>query len=178
MKLKKDLNLNPSDFLVYYPLTFHILALPKTFFLLQQEFGLKKCSICEDFPRVGYPYLCLICGEILCSVDCKQEKKQEKSIGNLNFHTKKTHSGKCGFMNLMNSLVVLMNYPRSITFGNLYKDEFGENLNERNLKWERFELDVKMYGKIQDMMIGKKVPQEICYKLMENEEIVVDIDYL
>jgi len=75
-------------------------------------------------------------------------------------------------------LIILMNYPRSISWGNLYKDEYGESLNERTWKWEKFELDVKIYGKIQDMMIGKRVPQEICYRLMENEEIVLDIDYL
>ena len=178
MELKKKHDLTSKDFLEYYPLNYHILPLPKNFFELQQEYGLKKCQNCQNFSLYGHPYLCLLCSAVLCSVDCKHEKKAEKGLGNLNYHAKNAHSGKCGYMNLATSLVVLMNYPRSITFGHLYKDEYGENLNERNLKWEKFELDTKMYTRIQDMMIGKRVPQEICYKLMENEEVVVDIDYL
>jgi hypothetical protein len=179
LKLKVENELLAIDFLYYYPMNFHILSLPRSYFELQQVFGLKKCELCGDFSIKGLPYLCLICGSVLCSVDCKQNQgKNEKNIGNLNSHARSLHAGKGGFMNLRSSLIILMNYPRSISWGNLYKDEYGESLNERTWKWEKFELDVKIYGKIQDMMIGKRVPQEICYRLMENEEIVLDIDYL
>ena len=68
--------------------------------------------------------MCLICGELLCPVDCKLEKKG-KVIGNLNSHAKVLHSGKGGFMNMRDSLVILLNYPRSISWRNLYKDEYG-----------------------------------------------------
>lgn len=175
--LMKDHGIKSDDMIEYYPMTYHILSLPRSFYELQQIFGLRKCEICGEFSRKGPLYLCLICGELLCSVDCKLEKKQ-KSIGNLNSHSKILHAGKGGFMNMRNSLIILMNYPRSISYGNLYKDSFGEYVHERTMKWENYELDGKMYGKIQDIMIGKKVPQEICYKLMENEEVILEIDYL
>ena len=179
LKIRTESDLQAKDFLEYYPLSFHILALPRTYGELQQVFGLKKCELCGDFSVKGLPYLCLICGIILCSVDCRQNhQKNEKNIGNLNSHARSLHAGKGGFMNLRSSLIILMNHQRSISWGNLYKDEYGESVNERTWKWERFVLDNKMYGKIQDMMIGKRVPQEICYKLMENEENVVDVDYL
>lgn len=177
LQLKTKSGASITDFLEYYPLNYHILTLPQNFYGFQQAFGLKKCEICSDFSRKGSLYMCLCCGELLCPVDCKLDKKK-KNIGNLNAHAKLLHAGKGGFMNMRDSLVILMNYPRSIAWGKIYRDSYGEMPNERTWKWEDFVLDTKMYNKIQDIIIGKRIPQEICYRLMENEQIVLDIDYL
>ena len=71
----------------------------------------------------GQLYKCMICKTIICSFICT--KKSSNLKGNLNLHANHVHQGKTAFLNLSNSLVILSNYPKFISYGFLYVERNG-----------------------------------------------------
>ncbi|KAL4487143.1 hypothetical protein ABPG72_001595 [Tetrahymena utriculariae] len=189
---------------------FKMVILPKDFLEFNRVFSLIKCSYCNDYPKFGDPYLCLICEKVTCSIkcdttqDCKTKiqreyeetyysyerdddddqnayktlKKKSRRLGNLNKHANHYHGGKTAYLHLKNGQIILVNYPKNIFYGWIYTDEYGQIPNPKNNKWDQFKINYKIANKVQEILIQSKIPQEICYNLMQDSNILIDRDYI
>ncbi|EGR32494.1 zinc finger family protein, putative [Ichthyophthirius multifiliis] len=104
--------------------------------------------------------------------------KKTRRMGNLNQHAIQYHAKNTVFLELKNGLILLVGYPKNIVFGNLYIDSFGQIPNPKNQNIQMFKIDLKLYNLLQDVIAKKKIPQEICYQLMKNSNILIDRDYI
>ena len=171
-------NNSKKELINTYSMTFHMTECGKTYEDLQKNFIFETCILCKNFPRKGDPYICLICEKVFCSVRCSKENSIDFNIGNLNRHAKVEHSNKAVFLNLITTLVIFINYPHIISFNQIYQDKFGQKINQKTKRWDNFFLDHKVYNKIQDIVIHKKIPQEICYRILDNKQCIIRSNYL
>ena len=81
-------------------------------------------------------------------------------------------------MNLHRALILLLSYPKCISYGHTYKDALGQLPNPKNLRWENYKLDKKLVFRVYDMIIYQRLSQEICYKLMNDDKVLFERDYI
>ena len=175
IQLNKN-NMKKEILLKYYEMSYHVVLIQNNYLEFQKNFIFKTCYLCNDFSRNGQPFLCLVCGNVLCSISCTNKKN--KKSGNLNSHFKENHCGVGIAINLITTMIFVFQYPKSLTFNHLFKDNYGQSVNVKDREWEKYLLDQKMFTRLQEMIIRKGIPQQLCYRLMDNELCLVDPEYL
>jgi hypothetical protein len=53
------------------------------------------------------------------------------------------HHGISAFLNLFSGLIILVHYPKVISYGHLYIDNFGQLPNPKNLDWSQYTINRK-----------------------------------
>ncbi|KAL4461517.1 hypothetical protein ABPG74_016141 [Tetrahymena malaccensis] len=124
-----------------------------------------KCSICNDVSkyRDGNPTMCLICGDILCSITCNtyEQLNAKNHIGNLNIHAKQMHCNSSIFLDLTTSQIIYVSYPHNCPQGELYVNNFGIPFKKVAKDWSQFQLDNSILSKLHQNATNLEIVDQI-----------------
>ena len=139
--IKYYLNLNQSNdnlvlnYDIFNISQFKIIELPNNFLELSSIYADKVCIECHKLNSKYY--ICLICGEKICSLKICQSEIKNKKEYSLITHSKNCSGGNSIFLKNTNSEIIYI-LKRRIIFSKIfiYLNPFGEYLNKSNLTSE------------------------------------------
>lgn len=165
-------SLSPYLLMVDQEVTFSFVSLPENYFDLSTTYIEKKCELCNDHTKAGNCCVCLMCGMVLCSINCVKGDARPKT-GNLNKHSNKYHAGECVFLNVETGRLYLIKSPKNIDHSNLYADRFGYGLESKK-NWRDFKVDHAHLNTLKDKLLCEKIAQEISYNILNNNKKLYD----
>ncbi|KAL4469920.1 hypothetical protein ABPG72_006560 [Tetrahymena utriculariae] len=143
----------------------NFVSLEHNFNDLFKKYQRVKCSLCNDVSkyRDGNPTMCLICGDVICSITCNayEQINQKNHIGNLNIHAKQMHCNSSLFLDLTTSQVIYVSYPHNCPQGELYLNNFGIPFKKVAKDWSQFSLDNTILSKLHQNTTNLEIVDQI-----------------
>ncbi|EAR98722.2 N-recognin zinc finger protein (macronuclear) [Tetrahymena thermophila SB210] len=165
--LKHQFNHNNLNILKITPnnTSLNFVSLEHNFNDLFKKYQRVKCSICGDLSkyRDGNPTMCLICGDVICSITCKsyEQINAKNHLGNLNLHAKQMHCSSSLFLDLTTSQVIYVSYPHNCPQGELYANSFGIPFKKNAKDWSQFQLDNSILSKLHQTTSSLEIVDQI-----------------
>ena len=150
-----------------------LVPLPKKYQEFNSNVSKGKCCSCNSISSRGIAQ-CLICGELYCIGPCDVNLPAQGEIGNLNTHSRNAHFGISVLIECKYARLLLVHSPRNISYGHLYLDNLGQEIDPVKSNWEDFMLSEYTYSKIKEMVILGRVPHEIYSQIEATEQRIQD----
>ena len=164
-QVPNSIEINSTRVVKYAPRS---LKLPENYAEFNSKYFLKKCAVCDTYCKHLYRAICMICGEVLCEMDCKLAKRK---IGNLNQHCIDHHLGLGTFVEMHNLWRSVVSTPMNIRFSgkNAYVDKLGQAVqkvldshrNVGTLDFKDFSLNQEFVEGIEDLIMNHSMRNDV-----------------
>eukprot|EP01017_Pseudomicrothorax_dubius_P048762 TRINITY_DN8943_c0_g1_i1.p1 TRINITY_DN8943_c0_g1~~TRINITY_DN8943_c0_g1_i1.p1 ORF type:complete len:250 (+),score=47.43 TRINITY_DN8943_c0_g1_i1:66-815(+) len=155
------------------PYHWRVAQMPAKYNDFLNEYGIKRCLLCNNTRGVGNMSLCLICGDILCSITCEQDSGNE--LGNLNQHALEKHCGSSVFIFIQNSAIILVDVPRNIRDGFLYLNVLGQEPNpEKRKNLSSYNLDEQKLIHLCSIIQRNSIQQVVTQEMIKKDKMIFE----
>lgn len=171
-ELKKiDPTLIPTN--LYLITSDYFFTLPKFWKTLEQltkEYYSKKCSLCKKITKRGS--ICLMCKEYMCVAKCNLEKSLNNyKVGNLTMHSRRWGAGYSVFLGPVEGQLVYIFNGLAIEAKSPYVDKYGECFDEKEKRYETYNLNDADYNQVRDHFLEFEIPNYIVNKRANKSKV-------